>query len=139
MKTNGDILVGKSIILYDGVCGFCDHTIQFILQHKPHPFIRFVPYQSELGEQICFRFDIVDMDSIVLIENQKYYNKSTAVLRIAGKLQSRWNWLQYLQFVPKLIRDYFYDLIAKNRYHILGKTNQCRIPTPEERSFFIEN
>lgn len=127
-----------SIILYDGVCGFCDQSIQFILKNKPDPSIRLVSFQSEMGKQLCQQFYIKNMDAIVLIENDTYYDKSTAVLKIIEKLQTRWQYLKYFMVVPKFIRDIIYNFIAKHRYRLMGKAEQCRILTKQEKMYFLE-
>lgn len=76
------------------------------------------------------------MDAIVLIENDTYFDKSTAILKITGKLQTRWKHLKHFMVVPKIIRDTVYSFIAKHRYQLMGKTAQCRIPTKEEKMYF---
>ena len=133
-----NITKNHSIILYDGLCGFCDKSIQFILKNKPNPSIRLISFQSNLGKQLCQNFNITNMDTIILIENDRYYDKSTAILKIAGKLKTRWQYLKFFRVVPKFIRDAIYKAIAKHRYKLMGKVEQCRIPTKEERMYFLE-
>ncbi len=132
-------LKDKSIIIYDGVCGFCNHTIQFILRNKPDKDIRFVAYQSETAQELMRQFAITpDMSSILLIQHKKYYTKSSAVLKILQHLQSPWRYLYYLIIIPGFIRDSCYSIISRYRYLIMGKSEQCRLLSAEERFFFLE-
>ena len=135
-----EVLNRYHIIMYDGVCGFCDVTVQFILDHKPSKQIRFVAFQTETGNAIRNILNIdANFNTILFIENRHVYKKSTAVFHILKYLKSRWRFLYYFKYIPVCIRDFVYDNVSKYRYSFLGKVNQCRIPTPEERSFFITN
>ena len=126
------------IIIYDGVCGFCNKWVQFILNNKPDNHIRFIAYQSELAQSYIDKYGIDDINSIILIEGGKLYDRSNAILRIMRLLGSNWKYAYYLISIPRSIRDVVYKIFAKNRYKFQGKIHSCRIPTSGEREFFVE-
>lgn len=126
------------IILFDGVCNFCNASINFVIDHDTDRRFRFASLQSDIGQQILAKNhrSVSDFDTVLLIRGGKLVEKSNAALEIARYL-SGWSWLYAFRFIPRFIRDSVYNLIAKNRYRIFGKSESCRIPTAEERSLFI--
>jgi len=100
---------------------------------------RFTPLQSNKGEEFLKKFNISteDFDTFVFIDGDKYYIRSTAVLLVAKNLPGLWKILYALIIIPRPIRDFFYSLVAKNRYKLFGKRETCRIPTPEKRNKFL--
>lgn len=127
------------IILFDGVCNFCNGAINFILRQDKKGVFRFAPLQSEKGQQLLRQFDLpqTSFDSFILIDKGKAYKSSTAGLRLYNKLPWYWKWTQLFWVVPRLVRDAFYDTIARNRYRWFGKKDQCMVPTPEIKSRFL--
>ncbi|MDF1695513.1 MAG: DCC1-like thiol-disulfide oxidoreductase family protein [Saprospiraceae bacterium] len=124
------------IVIYDGICGFCNASLQFILKQGPSKKLRFVAFQSEVGHQVRSAMQIEeDMDSIIVVENGAYYKKSKAIFHILDHIKSNWKYLKIFRFIPTFISDFFYSIIAKYRYKI--QKNECPIPTPEERELFI--
>ena len=129
-----------NIILFDGVCNFCDHSVQFIIKRDKHAFYKFASIQSDVGKELIKKHKVpIDIDSLILIEHNTCYYKSTAALRICKHLKGGWKLLTCLLIFPKPIRDYFYEIIAKNRYKWFGKKESCMIPTSEDRVRFIED
>jgi len=128
------------VVLFDGVCSFCNSSVNFIIDHDPSALFRFAPLQSETGKGFLLQSGLMDkkIDSIVLIENGKAFTRSTAALRIARKLSFPFNLLALFQMIPPLVRDGVYDWIARNRYRWFGREKSCRIPTPEIRNRFLE-
>jgi predicted DCC family thiol-disulfide oxidoreductase YuxK len=126
------------IILFDGVCNFCNGAINFVIDHDTERRFRFASLQSDIGQRILTenRRSVSDFDTVLLVREGKVYEKSTAALEIVRYLRG-WSWLYACRFIPRFIRDAVYNLIAQNRYRIFGKSESCRIPTPEERSLFI--
>ena len=103
-----------SIVLFDGVCNFCDGTVQFIISNDPKNQYQFVSLQSETGRQLLRSHGIAsDLSTIVLIEGEKHYLRSTAILRIIRKLKTPVNWLYVLMLVPKPLREAGYRLFAR--------------------------
>jgi predicted DCC family thiol-disulfide oxidoreductase YuxK len=129
----------QQIILFDGVCNFCNFWVNFIIDRDKKDLFRFVALQSEKGQELLERFkmDSNSLDTFVLIENKKVYTKSTAAIKISRNLVGIWRFLYFLILVPKPFRDFIYTLIAKNRYKFFGKRDTCRIPTKEEREKFL--
>lgn len=128
-----------SIILFDGVCNFCNGSVQFILKNDPVGHFRFASLQSDVGKKLLKQHGIInDINSFVLIEDNKYYVKSSAALRICRNLEGPWKFLYFFRFVPRPFRNFFYDLIAKNRYKWFGKTESCMLPSPEVRNRFLD-
>jgi predicted DCC family thiol-disulfide oxidoreductase YuxK len=129
----------KGIILFDGVCNFCNSSVNFIIDRDKNDYFRFASLQSEHGKEILnkFGFDSTNLTTIILAEREKYYNKSTAALRIAGRLRFPWNCFKIFLLIPPFIRNPIYDIIARNRYKWFGKLDACRIPTESERKKFL--
>ena len=126
------------IILFDGVCQFCDKSVQFILKRDPNGKFSFSSLQSDTGIQLRKDYHIPEeLDSIILIEGEKYHSKSTAALKIARELRGGWKWLYILIFVPQPIRDAVYDMVARNRLKWFGEKTACELPPPEVRKRFL--
>ena len=124
------------IILFDGECNVCDASVQFIMKRDQGVF-HFASLQSEVGKELIERFQLQGIDSVVLIENNRAYIKSTAALRIAKELHQLWRFCYLLIAVPKPIRDTVYNLIAKNRYKWFGKKDICMLPSEKDRARFL--
>jgi predicted DCC family thiol-disulfide oxidoreductase YuxK len=128
-----------AIVLFDGVCNFCNGSVNFIIEHDGAGYFKFAPLQSDAGKELLDKFGINtdETDSIILVEDEKAYMYSTAALRIARKLSGMWSWLYVLRVAPRFIRDFFYKLFAKYRYRLFGKKEVCMMPTPEIRQRFL--
>jgi predicted DCC family thiol-disulfide oxidoreductase YuxK len=128
------------IILFDGVCNFCNGTINFIIKHDKKRVFRFAPLQSEVGKVLLNKYALsaTDLDSFVLIYKGKAYKKTTAALHLYPLLGGGWKLVKVLWLFPAFIRDAGYDLIARNRYRWFGKKEACMIPSPEVRSLFLQ-
>ena len=130
----------KTIMLIDGLCDLCGHTVTFTVERDPKNRIQFAPLQSPAGQRILVQYHLPtsDFKSFVLIENEKAYTKSTAALKYFKKLSQPWPLLYVFIVIPKPIRDFFYDIVAKNRYRWFGKREQCLVPSAELKSRFLE-
>lgn len=131
--------VKHAIVLFDGVCNFCDSSVQFIIKRDPDGYYQFANLQSEYGRALLRKYKLPEdkLDSIILWEQGKLYRKSSAALRIAINLTGLWPFAGFLLLIPSFIRNFFYDLIAGNRYRIFGKKDACTIPSPEIRERFL--
>jgi predicted DCC family thiol-disulfide oxidoreductase YuxK len=129
----------SAIILFDGVCNFCNDSINFVIKHDKKNYFKFAPLQSERGGELLDKYKIsrAETDSVVVVENEKAYTHSTAALRIAKGLGGIWSLAYIFIVVPKFIRDAAYNLIARNRYKWFGKKDACMLPTPEIREKFL--
>ena len=128
------------VILFDGVCNFCNYWVNFILVRDKNDCFRFAALQSDAGQKLLknFKLSQTSFDTFILIDEENYFTKSTAALMIAGKLKSVVKFFYPFIFLPKPFRDFFYNIIAKNRYKFFGKREICRIPTEEERGKFFD-
>ena len=135
------------IMLYDGVCGLCNRTVSFILPRDPHGRIRFAPLQGPTAAAILARHGVPipagDPESFVLVEEpgtpaERLSFRSTAALRVARWLAGPWSWLGALRVIPRPLRDWVYDRVARSRYRIFGKLDACPVPAPEHRTRFLE-
>ena len=132
--------VQNPVILFDGVCNLCSGSVRFIINRDPSGIFKFAPLQSETGKNFVSQFDLSNrkLDSIILIENSNYYLRSTAALKIAQRLGALWPLLSLLRLVPRPIRDYIYDIVARNRYKWYGKRMECMVPDADIKSRFLE-
>ncbi len=128
----------SSIVLFDGVCNFCNGAVNFIIRHDRKGLFKFAPLQSEIGQEMRSKFGIGDgVDSIVLVEGERVFMHSTASLRIARGLGGLWSAAYIFIIVPAFIRDWLYKLFAKYRYRLFGRKEACMLPTPEVRARFL--
>jgi predicted DCC family thiol-disulfide oxidoreductase YuxK len=126
------------IVLFDGVCNLCTGSVLFILKRDKKDYFRFASLQSEAAGKMLAGTPLTqDLDTFVLVENGKIYNRSTAALRVARKLPGLWPLLYLFIVVPRFIRDGVYRYISANRYKWFGKKESCMIPTAELRQKFI--
>jgi predicted DCC family thiol-disulfide oxidoreductase YuxK len=127
------------IVLFDGVCNLCSGAVQFIIRRDPAGRFRFASLQSPLGEELLARFGIDPglLDSVILVEGDRWSKESDAALRVARGLGGAWKALAILRVIPRPIRDAVYRLIARNRYRWFGKKESCWLPTPELRGRFL--
>ena len=132
----------RPVILFDGVCVLCNSAVDFMLQWDVEGEFRLSALQSTAGQRLLLRCGrkADDISSIVLVEKDKHYIKSESVLRIASKLSNPLPFLAIFGLpVPLFVRDRVYELVADNRYSILGKKDSCRMmpKDPKERARFI--
>lgn len=129
------------IVLFDGVCQFCNAGVNFILDHDRQGRIRFAALQSATGQALLAKFGLRRdrLDTLVLVEGNRFALRSTAALRIARYLDPPWPVLCALLFLPGFLRDGAYELLAANRYRWFGQLDACRVPTPELRERFLDS
>jgi len=133
------MITDKKIILFDGVCNLCNSSVTFVIKRDKKDAFRFAALQSDVGQQLIAKFNIdtAQTDSIILIDNDKAYVKSSAALRAARSLSGVWPLLYGFMIVPRFLRNWVYDYIAKNRYKWYGQRESCMIPTPELKAKFL--
>lgn len=132
-----EIDVAKNIILfYDGDCGLCNSSVQFVLKHRKHNAIYFATLQSDLAKQTLNKKGIeIKLDTLYFLKNDKVYHKSTAGLRITSELKFPYPLLKVFLIIPKFIRDTVYSFIANRRHKI--QNGFCLLPTELEKELFI--
>ena len=128
-----------AIVLFDGVCNFCNASVNFVIERDKAGYFQFAPLQSEIGEELIVKHDIdkADTDSVIVVENNRAYTHSSAALRIAKQLDGPWSWTYAFIVLPKPIRDLAYRVFAKHRYRLFGRQDTCMMPTPEVRARFL--
>jgi predicted DCC family thiol-disulfide oxidoreductase YuxK len=128
-------------ILFDGVCNFCNASINFVIDHDQAGKFVFASIQSERGQALLaahrYVSDPNDPQSVVLIKSGRVYEKADAALEIARDLGGLWPLLFVLRVLPRFLRDGVYNWIARNRYRWFGRLDACRLPTPELRQRFL--
>jgi predicted DCC family thiol-disulfide oxidoreductase YuxK len=127
-------------VLYDGVCKLCTGWVAFVLRHEQGQALRFAALQSPAGMRLMQQFGIdpTQMKTFVVIADGRAYVRSDAAIRVARFLRGAWKLLGVVRIVPRPIRDYAYDVIARNRYRWFGRHNACVVPAPELRQRFID-
>lgn len=127
------------IILFDGVCNLCNGAINHVIKRDEKNVFKFAALQSDIGQELTSKFNIdrLKVDSIILIDGEKHYEKSSAALHIAKHLSGAYPLLFGFMIIPKFIRNAVYDYIARNRYKWFGKKESCMIPSAELKSKFL--
>ncbi|MDE5413452.1 thiol-disulfide oxidoreductase DCC family protein [Alkalihalobacterium chitinilyticum] len=127
------------IVLFDGVCNFCHHSVQFILKRDKRGYFKFASLQSDIGKRLLDQYHLPhDMSTFVLIDNDKPFIKSSAALRVCKYLDGFWRFMVIFRFIPTPIRNIVYNFIAQNRYRWFGQRESCMLPTPEQRKRFLD-
>ena len=123
------------IVLFDGTCGFCEASVRFIARRDPAGYFQFAPSQWPRAQAALAAHGLTReaTRSLVLIEGDQVYLRSTASLRIAAHLTAPWRWARVLLWVPAPIRDAVYRVVAAARHRLAGQSNACEIPPPELR------
>lgn len=133
------LLIVDLIVFYDGDCGLCNRSVQFVLKHEKSNVIRFSPLQSQFSKRFFeeHQFQTPDYTTFYFYTNNQLYQKSRAAFKIIPALKWYWQPLRLLALFPSFITDGVYNFIAKRRKTIGGTF--CVIPTLENRKRFIEN
>jgi len=129
----------ERVIVFDGVCNFCNAFVNFVLERDPQGQFKFGTLQSSPAQQILQHFQLAtdDYETFLLIEEGRLFTKSTAALKILKHLSLPWALLGAFIFIPSSLRDLMYDFVARHRYRWMGKSESCRVPTEEERQRFV--
>lgn len=127
-----------NIILFDGLCNFCDQSVQYIIKRDRIGLYKFASLQSDIGQELLDQYHIPnDTDSFILLRKDNWYSKSTAALHVCRHLNGPMKMLYPLLLIPRPIRDFFYNILAANRYKWFGKKDRCALPSPDVRSRFL--
>jgi predicted DCC family thiol-disulfide oxidoreductase YuxK len=132
-------MVNSHIVIFDGVCNFCNWAVNFIIKRDPEAKFVFTPMQSELAKDLMLKYQIdnVGVDTFLLIKDGRCFIFSSAALEITKDLSGVWYLFLVFKIVPAKIRDYFYKVFARNRYKLFGRKTTCMVPTSDLRSRFI--
>jgi predicted DCC family thiol-disulfide oxidoreductase YuxK len=128
------------LVLFDGVCNFCNFWIQFALKHDKKGKLKFGSLQGTTAQQILpqYNIDPAVLTSVIFIEDGTAYRESTAALKVCKFLDGGWKLLYVFIIIPAFLRDGLYKWIGRNRYKWFGKQESCMLPTPEQRARFVE-
>lgn len=129
-----------NIVFFDGVCNFCNSTVDRIYRYNKKRNIYYSSLQSGFAEKFLGKHGIntSDLDTVIFFEAGKFHFRSSAILQVSKHLEGAYRLLSLFFVVPAFIRDGIYRWISKNRYKFFGKKETCRIPTPEEKQYFLE-
>ena len=127
------------IVLFDGLCNLCEWSVQWILKKDSKNLFRFAALQSSTGKSLLKKFGLSldDMNTVVLVDKERFYTKSSAGLQIARKLGGIYSLLFIFILIPGFLRNRIYDWIARNRYRWFGKKESCLIPNKEILDKFL--
>jgi predicted DCC family thiol-disulfide oxidoreductase YuxK len=133
------VLAVERILFFDGVCNLCNSTVQWILRHDKDQQIQFAALQSDAAKQrlLPLGIDTTKLESMVFLEDGVAYTRSTGVLHLARALGAPYSWAAVLLVLPASLRDFFYKILAKNRYAWFGQRQSCMMPTPELKKRFL--
>ena len=132
----------NAVVLFDGQCHLCKRAVRFIIKRDPKAWFLFAPLQSRAGEEILKSTglpDGEDLDTVILVEGAEAYVKSDAALRIARRLSGPWPLLGVLTLVPRFIRHWVYDRVARRRHKWFGRSDSCMIPSKDVRDRFLSD
>lgn len=131
-------LINKPILFFDGMCGLCDSSVDFLIKIDKKNKILFAPLQGATASDILDIKFIEDLNSLAFYQNEITYSKSTAILQSLKTIGGAWKFFYIFIFIPPFIRDAVYNFIASIRYKFFGKLEQCRIPTLDERNKILK-
>lgn len=132
----------KDVIFFDGVCNLCDGFVHFVIDRDPAERFTFVSFQSAAAHRLLAEhkrpLPVSGLPStIYLLRNGQFYQRSEAILLVLEQLNSGWRHAARLRYLPRPLRDWGYELVARNRYRIMGREQACRMPTPALRARFL--
>lgn len=128
------------VVLFDGVCSWCSFWVQFLIRRDRRRVFRFAALQSGAGQRLLESVGLSPdlLTTMVLIDGDRYYLKSSAVLHVTKKMDGLWPLLFGFMVVPTRARDFGYDLIAMNRYHLMGRRESCLVRTADTEDLFLQ-
>ena len=127
------------VLVFDGDCVMCSHSAEFVLARDKEREFRFLAAQSDLGRALFEHFGLnsEDFETFLVLHEGRPYLRSSAALKIAALLGFPWSAFGIFHLVPRVLRDWVYNLIARNRYRLFGRRAQCYLPSPEDAERFL--
>ncbi len=136
---------GTHLVLYDGVCGLCNRVVRFLLRHDRRRVFRYASLQGTVGQSFVKQSgrDPAELTSFYVVADYRtpvarVFIRSDAVLFVAGQLDSPWKAARLMRAVPRVVRDFAYEVVARHRYRMFGRYDYCVVPSPEFRSWFLD-
>lgn len=129
----------QNLILFDGVCNFCNSAVQMVIEIDRQKIFKFAAIQSELGQQLYRQhgLDPIDIQTLMLVDGERVLTKSDAVLEVLARLDGWWQLLAGFRAMPQPLRDWAYSEFARQRFVLFGRRDACMVPTPELQERFI--
>lgn len=128
----------QPVVFFDGVCGLCNRTVNFLIAIDRGKRLRYAPLQGETAAQKLPESDRIDLNTMILFDSRGISRKSTAVARTLMHVGGVWSLLGFILWViPAPLRNFGYGVVARNRYRIWGKLEACRLPRPGEQELFL--
>ncbi|MBC3957769.1 MULTISPECIES: thiol-disulfide oxidoreductase DCC family protein [Pseudomonas] len=129
----------ECVVLFDGVCKLCNGVVKFLIRHDPERRLRLAAVQSEEGQTLLrwAGLPLDDFHTIAVIQNDRVYLRSDGFLHIMRLLPAPWPLLSVLRVFPRFLRDWAYNRIARNRYRLFGRYDQCLLPSPDHETRFL--
>lgn len=133
----------KRIVLFDGVCVFCEGLVRWLMQRDPQGLLHYAALQGEAASELRARHPEIpeELDTMVMVEQEggeeRVYRDSEAVFHTLELLDSPWRHVALLRALPRRFTDFAYRLFVRNRYRLFGRRDSCRVPTPEEAPRFL--
>ncbi|MCH2201362.1 MAG: DCC1-like thiol-disulfide oxidoreductase family protein [Fuerstiella sp.] len=133
-----DPVTADRIVFFDGVCGLCNHTVDFLLRRDTKGRLKFAPLQGTTATEVLPSDVRKQLDTMAYYRDGQLYYRSTAVLQVIRDLGGAWGrFATLLLVIPPTVRNFGYRCVSASRYCIFGKQEACRIPTTEERTRFL--
>ena len=126
------------IVFFDGECNLCNTSVDFLIRHDKKGLLKFASLQGETAKEKLPPEKIQDLDTMLLFSSKGISEKSKAWFQILEVLGKPWSILLLFKVLPTPACDWIYDLIAANRHRVFGKRETCRLPTPEEKAYFLK-
>jgi predicted DCC family thiol-disulfide oxidoreductase YuxK len=129
----------QNLILFDGVCNFCNAAVQMVIEIDVHKIFKFAAIQSELGQQLYRQhgLDPSDIQTLMLVDGERVLTRSDAALEVLSRLDGGWQYLAAVRAMPQPLRDWAYGEFARQRFVLFGRRDSCMVPTPELQERFI--
>lgn len=129
----------QNILLFDGICNLCSAAVRFVIKRDPDRKFKFASLQSATGRQWLEKMGLTEesTDSFVLIQGDRFFLRSSAALRVLREIGGGWKFFYVFMIIPKPIRDFFYNQVARSRYRIFGRQDSCMVPTPDLQDRFL--
>ena len=127
------------IVVFDGVCNFCNGWVRFVIRRDRQRLFRFAAAQTPVGRQLLDAHGLSAdaLETIVLVDGDRHYERSDAALRILEQLGGVWSMARILRFLPRALRDGCYDFFARRRYRLFGRSATCQLPEANVSDRFL--
>lgn len=130
--------VNAPILFFDGTCGLCNGFVNFLFKIDKNHIYKVAALQGETARKHLPKAKIEDLNSLVVYRNDLLLDKAQAVIQILDDMGGIWRVLSFFEVLPDSFLNKIYDMVAKSRYRFFGKSDACRLPTAEERSYFLD-